>query len=334
MDEQHSKNSLVRIGDRYPVRYSNALVRRALQDIAARNSQSHSIEIERGGASWIKVNNHEGGAINSMVFLAIGVMIIGTTDNGIYLSPDHGYRWIHVGLEEKCVTSIAISPDGSIFAGTDGHGIYRSADNGLSWVQCNKGLKHLDNCLLTINSSGKIFVGTGGGGLFFSTNNGADWESANDGLGNMYINSMAEISNPHMMVGTCEGMYRSTDEGARWATIEHFEKTVVFCIASNFMGIIFAACPEDGIYRSTDNGHTWKLVNGNLADTYINSLYIDSKNGIFVGTENGVWYSSQNGDSWVHSGIPGGSVRSFSMSNRGEIYASVGKGDIYRLARH
>ena len=129
-------------------------------------------------------------------------------------------QWVHVGLENYYVEALAISPN-------------NASDN-------------------------TLFAGTNGNGVFISKNSGIDWTSVNTGLNNLYVKALV-ISDTNIFAGTDSGIYRSTNNGARWILIKTTDNAVeCFAIASSDVGgkNLFALTSQN-IYRSTNNGEDW-----------------------------------------------------------------------------
>ncbi|QKK00293.1 MAG: hypothetical protein HND40_12255 [Ignavibacteriota bacterium] len=98
---------------------------------------------------------------------------------------------------------------------------------------------------------------------------------------------------------------------------------LVYDLAINSSGHIFAGSQYRGVFRSTDNGENWIPKNNGLTASRIYSITINSSNHIFVGTyQNGVFRSTDNGENWIqiNNGIPANtSVNALAISSNNHI---------------
>lgn len=108
-------------------------------------------------------------------------LLVGTEDDGIFISTDSGKLWktINEGLESLTIYALAQDPlnDQALYAGTFRGGVYKSMDGGVSWQSCNNGLTRLDIHALLVDptDSNVVYCGTLGGGVFISEDAGAQW---------------------------------------------------------------------------------------------------------------------------------------------------------------
>ena len=65
--------------------------------------------------------------------------------------------------------------------------------------------------------------------------------------------------------------------------------TIVFALAINSSGDIFAGTRGDGVFRSTNNGDSWSAINTGVTNTVVFALAINSSGDIFAGTGGGVF---------------------------------------------
>ena len=131
--------------------------------------------------------------------------------------------------------------------------------------------------------SSTIFAAAGTGGLFKTTNNGTTWSAVFEGEAVASIGSVALSATDTNLVwvGTGEGngrnssswgngVYRSTDGGAKWThmgldsthdipaiAIDPRDTNVVWVAA---LGHLWGKNPQRGVYKTTDGGTTWTAV--------------------------------------------------------------------------
>ncbi len=148
------------------------------------------------------------------------------------------------------------APGGALWAATDGGGLYRSVDDGASWQPANEGLAAVNVRALAVHpnpstTSGpgtpgrRLYAGFGdtfysSPGLFQSTNLGTTWQPLNNQLRAGQIRalavdpttaglSLADIASSHIYAfGRASqafgyrngGLYKSTNGGTTWSTID------------------------------------------------------------------------------------------------------------------
>jgi hypothetical protein len=184
------------------------------------------------GTSWTAVNTGlmTDAAVTEWVFSSFafspngagGTNIFAGTQDGIFLSTNHGTSWTGSGtgliIYPVDITALVVSPNGAggtnIFAGTNGSGVYLSTDNGsTNWTQVNSGLTGFNTLVNALAVSGKnLFAGVSGiigthsGGVFLSTNNGTSWTGVSSGLATDDVWSLG-VSGNNLFAGTDNGIY-------------------------------------------------------------------------------------------------------------------------------
>jgi photosystem II stability/assembly factor-like uncharacterized protein len=122
-----------------------------------------------GGANWSPANS---GIQNLAVF---GLLIDKTnpdivyaaTSNGVFRSTNGGGNWQGIGLADKNVYSLIVTPAG-MYAGTR-NGLFLTTNNGASWQPLYSSSPFLEvhALLLDVSSKKILFVGTNGQGVQF-----------------------------------------------------------------------------------------------------------------------------------------------------------------------
>ncbi len=191
-----------------------------------------------------------------------------------------------------------------LFAGTDGDGIYRTTDNGDNWEQI--GLQFANSYIDVIQGDDNYtFMGLAAFQIdvYRSTDNGNTWEATSvPGSGD--ITSIYKYDN-YLFTGRTSGVYRTSDEGDSWATVNNGLQSIPFVSAFTDAGnYIFVVC-NDGIYRSSDDGDNWTKLNS-FPNYQVYSITHNGNN-IFVGTRyNGLFFSTDLGANWneYSTGLP------------------------------
>jgi hypothetical protein len=200
----------------------------------------------------------------------------GTQGAGIFKSLDDGLTWSaqNQGLNNLDVRSIAAG-GGLIVAGT-AHGVYYSDDATASWHPL--GLDSLSIsavALLSRANTTTIFAGADNGAvssgyLMSAQGLGGSWALVKGNFpGDALVSSLAVASapsggsDPPVIAGTSEGLFRSDDRGVSWNAIGGLPSTdfnAVFFNPANPDQIYVASDGDQGnggVFRSLDRGASW-----------------------------------------------------------------------------
>jgi hypothetical protein len=131
-----------------------------------------------------------------------------TNNNGVYVSTNNGYTWVHTLLNNRSVYALAINGS-NVFAGTVNYGVYLSTNNGQTWTQTSLNNQTIES--LSHNGS-NVFAGTNVG-VYLSSNNGQNWTQTS--LNNRIVYSL-ESRGSNVFAGTNNGTYISTNNGSTW----------------------------------------------------------------------------------------------------------------------
>ena len=231
------------------------------------------------------------------------LLYMGARGGGFWRSTDEGASWINTTdfLPASGVNTIAVSPTNpdsliiNIQSSTNytSHGIYRSVDGGLNWT------------LTGFNPSN---LGWGGLG------------SSERVMKIVYHPTIPDF----VLIGTTEGLYRSTDNLNTWTVILssstvtdiEFHPTnpgIVYVYDDNFM----SATPN-AILTSTDSAQTFTASN-NLSGNNNSTLFISTTpsqpNFVYAASANGVYRSDDEGVTFSFLTNPNQACRGFIVSD-------------------
>lgn len=150
--------------------------------------------------------------------------------------------------------------------------------------------------LFQINGE-KVYASTSFGKLYMSTNEGKKWKEI--GMkGEFKWNRSLYIRNNVLFLGTNEGLFRTSDDGATWNQIgnEDMKESSVNSIVENDQ-YLFASGVSDGIFRSSDHGDTWQTLDSGLNQTWIYSVACENKKLVALSNGDG-FISYNNGNSF------------------------------------
>ncbi|MGD0923031.1 MAG: hypothetical protein ABSA70_14905 [Terriglobia bacterium] len=246
---------------------------------------------EDGGKNWNQANPEaieDAWTVRSMATDSEGRIFAAWS--GIARSSDGGNSWDNfLWPGPGYVTCLAIDSQDRIYAGGPPFGIYRSTDHGNIWQPF--ALDGKDIRSIAITPEGHMLAGGIQSGLWKSMDGGTTWESAIGFEDDYWIQSIAVSPSSSLFVASLGlGINRSTDNGANWTIVYPPGWSTV--IAVNSEGRIFAGSRGNGVISSTDNGGTWQVVNGGLANTFVQALAFDSDGYLYTGNDGGgVWRS-------------------------------------------
>ncbi len=236
----------------------------------------------------------------------------------VYYSLDNGRTFtLSGGLEDANIYCLA-NIDSTFFVGTD-DGIYLSVDHGRSWsIVQDSGVTFfgvLDMAVIGKTILASVYDRSGTPmGLLKSTDYGTSWEVSDTGTVGKEFEGISHAGGLLFANAYNHGIYRSTDCGSTWSSIGLNDSSVIFAIASNDNALV-ASIGVPGFSNvsvSWDSGLTWNSVSVGLGvdSANVTSLCIYN-NYVIAGTwEDGVWKCDihdilgDNGENNVNRSIP------------------------------
>lgn len=262
------------------------------------------------------------------------------------------------------VTSLATNRVGHVFVGIvhDPYwpvdGLYRSTNEGMTWNQVNNGLADVQTLSIALNSRGWLLAGSRMGGISRSTNNGGNWIPINNGAPLFFVPSIVVDSDNNILVGTDNGIYKSTNDGNTWV-LSGLTNEEPYSLVLNSHGMLFVGSYGEGVvYTSQDSGASWTQVtmgwlhpeDSRICCYSVYSLFINSDDYLLVGityyviisnheirTINEFYRSTDNGGSWqaiFHAGLTDRKILSLVENSTRQLFAAAYGGGVYRSLDH
>ena len=245
--------------------------------------------------------------------------------SGLHYSPDKGENWIDIEqpVDDPADSSIAYGintlralplpvPEGNftrdigflkneIWIASFYGGLRKSSDNGETWEKVVVPPDYLDS--IHPDSVYDFTVSPSTGALGFENN-----------LNHRFF-AIRVINDSTILIGTADGINKSTDGGLSWRKFNHQNQDN--SMSGNFVldinydksrEVIWAATwkaegPAEyyGLSSSDDGGENWKtyLQGENVHDIAFTYDFSGDENDVFVATDNGVFRSGNLGESWL-----------------------------------
>lgn len=327
-------------------------------------------ESRNDGKNWDAILNDLSGVAFSTLAFAPPSTVFAGDEFGVMKSVDREKGWdgSDEGIATKgSVSCLIVDPKApsTIYAATGG-GVFKSTDAGVKWRAIHEGMNRLAISVVAMDPArpSVLFAGSMGGALFKSTDGGGQWKQvaagpvqaeAQNGMAEIRVQSIAvDPKNSALvyagMVGTGNGVLRSTDGGETWSPFAAgIAETDVFAL------MVDSSRPDavSTVYAATENG-VWALLQNpkEIANASkkastpavpakpegpdVRTLAVDPSHAevIYAGTSgSGILRSRDGGQTWVSMGKEFSSNLVISLSidprNSKNVYAGL-RGSLYR----
>ena len=219
---------------------------------------------------------------------------------GIYVSSNNGANWslanynLSPTLNARCLYVF----NNTLFLSGNG-GVYTLGND--TWTNMSTGLPTEFPFFYWLTSvPGKLLTCTYGKAMYATTNAGASWTQKISGLtaSSVQANRIINVNNVLFSASATNGVYKSTDGGENWITVNNGNNLRCNNIYSS--GNKIYALTDGGVFSTTNSGETWTAQNTGLTanDLKVRCMYVDGANS-YLGTYNGVLRSTDDGQSWA-----------------------------------
>lgn len=179
----------------------------------------------------------------------------GQSNGGVYSSIDGGKTWVQLvdGLTEPNVQCVVISPKGDIFAGTR-HGLFQSTDKGRHWNALPIGNTPVEPNIwgIAFANDGRVLVAANAFPvvIYELIDGGITYSRTNITQGKALILG----SDERLYIGSSKGVYRSSDFGKNWESLNGEKGTFsVNTLSFDQNGRLLAGTTADGVLRLMDS---------------------------------------------------------------------------------
>ncbi len=179
--------------------------------------------------------------------------------------------WTSLGPYGGFVTALAQAPSDPtvVYAGVRDTGIFRSADGGRTWARAGVGVPSRFVTNLAADAQDARLAYASGTPLLRTHDGGATWSAINLALPPLCgtVAATDPMTTGSAWLGTCAGLFKSTDGGANWFAVSFGGGTYgVSALAIDPASPDTMYALANGLRKTTDGGAHWSLL-GNLVLT-------------------------------------------------------------------
>jgi len=218
----------------------------------------------------------------------------------LYVSENNGANWsaANYNLASTLNSRWLYVFNNTLFLSSNG-GVYALGNN--NWTNMNAGLPTdfaYFYCLTSV--PGRMLTCTYSRAMYATTDNGVSWSQKISGLtaSSIQANRIINVNNVLFAASGVNGVYKSTDGGANWVTVNNGNN--LRCNNIYTSGNKIYALTDGGVFSTTNSGESWVSQSGGLTanDLKVRCMFVDGAVS-YIGTYNGVLKSTDDSQMWA-----------------------------------
>ena len=259
-------------------------------------------------------------------------LLLGTVENGVWISQNKGESWARTGLgEQVTITSLSFSPltENLVYAGgyVEGVGkIFKSVDGGSTWVEMFSST-HTKQKIEVVQvdwfDDERVYAGTQDASVLRSIDGGENWLVQGRFPSRITDLEISLEDSRVIYIGTkSSGLWRTIDSGKNWERLrenEVFDGAVrVFDVEVDpaLPSIIYVAS-RYGLTRSRDSGDSWEDVPLLVQPGSVSRLRVAldpfSIQSIYIAIDSSFYVSSNFGETWDPQRLTAHTIRALEI---------------------
>ena len=235
-----------------------------------------------GGATWSTYMLKKGVANLDINFTNARTGYMLTSEGCIYKTTDGGNVWDSLDINDAGnILKLYFYNDSFGFA--FGNHTYKTVDGGKTWTNLPISLFDIQ----FLDDSTGFYLDHHHGQIYKSFDKGETWLYWDypDCEPCTYTGKRICFVNSSVGYIADDVLFKTTDGGASWKTLQYTESNLEYCVALNFIsentGYLFTN--YDYIYKTTDGGNTWTTEDYRYKNTYLTQMCVSKTDGIVVG---------------------------------------------------
>ncbi len=261
-----------------------------------------------GGQNWSNVILPST-TITSIYFLNNSTgYAVGNYLSSAFKTTNGGANWSAMAMGGTDQFQDIYALDANNIYAVGGKNFYKSTDGGTVWTNIPTSANFDTHFSVEFKDANTGFIGGDAGSFYFTSDGGSSWISRPAPATDQLMKDI-QFNDPEIfLVGDKNNVYRSTDYGLNWSSLNFTSSAPPDNITNSMYSIdkigntIVISGFTGLIYKSTDDGNTWSTISSSKHNNYLSGIYANSASGkIWVigdAGPNSVLYSSDFGSTW------------------------------------
>ena len=201
--------------------------------------------------------------------------------------------------------------------------LHKSSDAGKTWVQLDPGFY---TYAFTSNKMGELIV-SADKGIYLSDDFGKTFTLQSPI--NKPLDTLASMLcdlNGNVLGINSKNIWKSTNKGKDWNAVSSpVPINSITSMKISASGKYYLTSYGKGVYVSDNGGSSWKNITFDIANIFVNTIYIDISENIYVGSERGLFKLEPNSTNWkdMAEGLPISPISAITIDIDGFLHVST-----------